>query len=78
MERQTRKYNVKGLEIDKKEELTTRGWYLTHTLKQLWKDEDTVEMKWEAVKLALSESAESTLGVENKRSPICSERVKLS
>ena len=29
--------------------------------------EDTVEMKWEAVKVALCEAAESVLGVESKK-----------
>lgn len=72
---QSRKFDVlklKGKAIDDKGELTARGRYLdmlSQMLEQKWKSEDTVEEKWEAVRLALSESAELTLGVEKKRSP---------
>ena len=70
-----RKYNVsklKGPESNEKGELTAKGQYIrmvSQCLDQLWNNEYTVEKKWKAVKSALCESAEWTLGVEKKRSP---------
>ena len=63
---------LKGPESNEKGELTAKGWYIdmvSQCLEQLWSKEDTIEKKWEAVKSALCESAEWTLGVEKKRSP---------
>ena len=53
-------------------ELTARGLYqqeVSQKLKDLWKDEDSVEKKWEAMKTALCESAESVLGLVSRRHP---------
>ena len=63
---------LKGQATNDKGELTVKGRYLSmvsQKLDQLWKGEDTAEKKWEAVKVALCEAAESALGTENKRSP---------
>ena len=56
--------------FDDNEELTARGLYqqeVSQKLKDLWKDEDSVEKKWEAMRTALCESAESILGLASRR-----------
>ena len=63
---------LKGSATDKQGRLTTRGLFqsrVAESLKQEWKEDAPAEGKWNLVKSALCESAESTLGRQTKRSP---------
>ena len=61
-----------GRRVDENGKITTRGCFqdgVCTKVKELWKNEGTVEEKWTAIRSALTETAQSVLGKENRRHP---------
>ena len=63
---------MRGRRVDENGKITTRGCFqdgVCTKVKELWKNEGTVEEKWTAIRSALTETAQSVLGKENRRHP---------
>ena len=63
---------LRGRSVDDDGENTTRGLFqeqVSTRAKEAWKNGGTVEEKWSALRSALTESAQSVLGIDHRRHP---------
>ena len=63
---------LRGSAADKQGRFTIRGLFksrVAESLKQEWKEDAPVDVKWKLVKTALCGSAEATLGEQTRRGP---------